>query len=292
MKPFKLASNLVAAAFTWFGLAVGAHAAPAMWVASDADTRIWLFGSVHLLPKGTEWRSPAFEEALGKASFVYFEASLDTAAQEQLSQNTFRLGLVPSGTRLLDSLDADEKAVVVRAAKLAGVPLSGLDIWKPWMAANLLTMKFATRRGYDFYSGVDMTLQGEVPPEQQRFFEAADDQLGMLAGMPADQQVGLLVATARDLEANPDTLDAMVDAWARGDLDDLQATVASSVELADPNWSDTLLYQRNVKWVQDLKALMEEPGDFLVVVGAAHLIGEGSVPDLLKSQGIKVERVQ
>src|SRR4249919_3394238 len=38
-------------------------ASPAMWRVADEDTTIYLFGTIHLLPKGTQWRSPAFDKA-------------------------------------------------------------------------------------------------------------------------------------------------------------------------------------------------------------------------------------
>src|SRR5690606_28899356 len=157
--------------------------------------------------------------------------------------------LVDSGTRLLDSLDADQKAAVERAAKVAGVPLAGLNIWKPWMAANLLTNASATRQGFDFMSGVDMTLQNEVPASRQRFFETIDEQLHLLADMPADQQIDLLVNTARDLETAPDALNDLVAAWSKGDIDALHSDFSESLAAIDPNWSDALLRQRNERWV-------------------------------------------
>lgn len=284
--------RLLAVAAAWLGLVVVAQAAPPMWVASDADTRIWLFGSVHILPKGIEWRTPAFDEALAKSDHVYFEASLDAANQQTLAAETYRLGLVDSGTRLLDGLDPGQKDVVTRAARLAGVPLSGLNIWKPWMAANLLTTSFAARQGYDPLSGVDMVLQSEVPQNRQRFFETIDEQLHLMADLPAAKQIDLLVATARDLENSPGSLNDLVSAWSQGDTDSLEANFSEGLEAVDASWSEALLHKRNQRWAKDISSLIATPGDIMVVVGAAHLIGNGSLPALLKAGGIEIERVQ
>lgn len=277
----------------WIGCAAAAQALPPLWSVADEDTRIWFFGSVHILPEDTQWRSDELETVLATADAVYFEAPLQLSDQERLGAETLKLGLVDSGTRLLDSLSAEEAAIVERAAKVAGVPMSGLNIWKPWMAANLLTTQYAAKQGYDFMAGVDMTLQNEIPLDQQRYFETIDEQLHFLADMPADKQIDLLLTTARDLDRNPDSLNLMVSAWEKGDIAELESAFLESMEAADPSWNDTLLKERNERWVAEIKSLLaEEPGNFLVVVGAAHLIGKDSVPTMLEATGLKVERVQ
>ena len=43
---------------------------PALWRLSDDDSEIWLFGTVHLLPPGLQWRSPAFEAAFAAADTI------------------------------------------------------------------------------------------------------------------------------------------------------------------------------------------------------------------------------
>ena len=288
-----LAKILGLAGGLWLAVSSLAAAAPPMWLASDEDTRIYLFGSVHILPKDTQWRTPALDDVLDEADAVYFETSLDMADQQAMAAETMKLGLVSGGTRLLDRLDTDEKAIVTDAAREAGIPLSGLNIWKPWMATNLLTTSFAAKQGFDILSGVDVVLQGELAYGEQRFFETIDEQLHFLADMPEDQQITALVATARDLKERPDMLIGLVDAWSAGDVESLRAALSDSLDTMDANWDETLLHQRNVRWVAELEdVLKNEPGTFLVVVGAAHLVGDNNVPSLLADAGIKVERVQ
>ena len=40
------------------------QARPALWEVSDADTKIYLFGTIHLLPSDYQWRTPALNRAL------------------------------------------------------------------------------------------------------------------------------------------------------------------------------------------------------------------------------------
>jgi len=50
------ALGLAAAALGTSAAAEAKAAKPAMWQVSDRDTSIYLFGTVHLLPPGTQWR--------------------------------------------------------------------------------------------------------------------------------------------------------------------------------------------------------------------------------------------
>src|SRR5688572_14622126 len=49
---------------------------PALWSVSDADTKIYLFGTIHLLPAGHEWRTPVIERAIAESDELVVEVAL------------------------------------------------------------------------------------------------------------------------------------------------------------------------------------------------------------------------
>ena len=55
---------------------------------------------------------------------------------------------------------------------------------------------------------------------------------------------------------------------------------------------ERLIYQRNRNWIAPLESMLEQDEEALVIVGAAHLIGDGSVLDLLEEAGYRIERIQ
>ncbi|WP_268875017.1 TraB/GumN family protein [Photobacterium kishitanii] len=52
------------------------------------------------------------------------------------------------------------------------------------------------------------------------------------------------------------------------------------------------MFNRNQRWAETLaKTSPYQSGKFMVVVGAFHLIGEQGLPNLMKQQGFKIEKI-
>src|SRR5689334_5488799 len=54
-----------------------AAAHPALWEVSDADTKIYLFGTIHLLPDNYQWRTAKFDDALAGSQELIVETIVD-----------------------------------------------------------------------------------------------------------------------------------------------------------------------------------------------------------------------
>ena len=80
-------------------------------------------------------------------------------------------------------------------------------------------------------------------------------------------------------------VDDMVHAWVRGDTAWFETQLKSELG-KDPKLYQSVLVARNRKWIPKIEALLNDDKNYLVIVGTAHLIGQGSVIDLLKKDGI------
>ncbi len=79
----------------------------------------------------------------------------------------------------------------------------------------------------------------------------------------------------------------MVAAWRGGDLQFLEKELLH--EMHDyPELHQAILTDRNKSWIAPIMELLDHEDDYLVIVGAAHLIGEDGVPDLLSQQGVRI----
>ena len=114
--------------------ATPAAAEPPVWVVRDADSTIVLFGSVHLLPPGLDWRPDALDAALKEADDLWFELPIDGAASMEAAHLAMEHGMLPKGETLSARLSGDGRARLERAAERLKLPVEMLDRMRPWLA--------------------------------------------------------------------------------------------------------------------------------------------------------------
>ncbi|WP_191558728.1 TraB/GumN family protein [Brevundimonas aurantiaca] len=265
---------------------------PALWVIKDADSTLYLFGSVHVLRPTTGWASPRVNAAFDSATDVWFEITNpeDQAAMMPLIQ---QYGLSPQ-TPLSSRLTPEELAQLDVAAKTIGASAAQLDPLKPWLAALSLSVAPLVKAGYDPQSGVELALKARAQAAGKRLhgFETLEKQVGMLATLPDDVQLEFLRETLKDFDEAVEMLDSMVEAWAKGDVQALDRIVVEEMKTDAPELYKVLLVDRNTDWANQIQTLLQGSGTAFIAVGAAHLTGDDSVQSILQSRGVAVETVE
>lgn len=269
-----------------------APARPALWKVSDPDTTIYLFGTIHVLPKDIVWRTPAFDAALKSADELVLEIAdqNDKAAAAQ----TFRtLALSPNLPPLLDRVPAAKRATLQAMIGKAGLKPQMLDPLETWAAAVTLGAALYAGVGLTADNGVERALSGtaEEAAKPTIGLETTAQQLGYFDKLPEAAQRELLVSVVDDSKNMAAEFEKMVSAWRRGDVDAIAATFDDELRKS-PELASVLLDQRNANWTEWLKGRLAKPGTAFVAVGAGHLAGKGSVVERLRAAGMKVERVQ
>jgi len=272
-------------------LVTGARAAPALWQVSDGDSKIWLFGSIHLLPPDVEWRTDTFDQTLANADRVYFETDVGPSVQASILASAMSKGLNPLGTTLSSQLDKDDVAALRATITKWELPVGYIQSMRPWLATTLITTAVISHAGFDPNSGVDIILQRELPAERKAYFESGDEQLDFLADSPQAEQVGMLVDTIDKLDKLPNLLDDMVTAWVAGTPDKMADAFFDDLAGYDA-FTQRLIFDRNKSWVAKIDTMLVNNEQDLIVVGAGHLMGDGSVVDLLDKAGFRVKRLQ
>lgn len=287
---FPLRSLLVPAAF--LGLAASASAAPALWQVSDGDSKIWLFGSIHMMPPDIKWRTPLFNQTLEDAKKVYFETDVSTEAQMEIMSIAFDRGFNVDGSLLSSRLDEAQIDAMRETAASVDLPMPALLTMKPWMAANTISVSAAIAAGFDQNQGVELVLQTELPAERQAYLETGEEQLEFLAGAPEEEQINMLVATIDEIDEAPALLRDMLVAWRTGTQDVLGDLFFVEMGAYDSAFLQRLVYDRNQNWMEPITGMLENNEQSMIVVGTGHLTGDGSVLDLLEDAGFTVERLQ
>lgn len=289
-----------AAAFVaalWSGAACAqedAFVRPALFVARDADSTLYLYGTVHVRPPGDDWGSGAVRNAIDASDEVWTEIEISPQADARAQALMARLSAATPGQPLSSWLKPDERARLNAMLTRLGVSLAQLENMQPWAAGIALTMIPIMQAGFDPNSGVDRAVDtyAEAQGKRMRAFETIEEQLGFLSGLSPDLQQQLLLEAIDEAEEGPTMLAEMTRAWERGDTAALDALVVEDTREDYPELYDILFKQRNDAWIETLMRELAGSGVDFVAVGAGHLVGEDGLIAQLQARGVSVARVE
>lgn len=271
--------------------AYSANAEPALWHISDADSDIYILGTIHVLPSDLDWRTGAIDEAFGSAGTVWFEAPAnDPAAAIEMLTLVQQYGLNPPGTSLSSRIDPDTLSRLNQFAAEAGLPLATLEPLRPWLAAITLTAAYVQSHGFDPESGVEAQLWPIATERGKKlsYFETLEEQIRFFADLPGDVEVGLFEQTVLEYTESSDALDALVTAWQTANLGEIDRLVNGEMRDQAPEIYDVVIAQRNARWVEKIQSLLKDSGSHFIALGAGHLAGEEGVIEQLRAAGIPV----
>lgn len=269
-----------------------APARPALWKLSDPDTTIYLFGTVHVLPKDLAWRTRTFDRALASADEIVLEIA-DTGDKAASAKTFQSLAFSPGLPPILDRVAPAKRAGLEAMIRKAGLTPAQLDPLESWAAAVSLGAKLYAGAGLTADNGVEQAVSGAAQSAAKPTvgLETTAQQLGYFDALPEKAQRELLESVLDDSADMSGAFDKMVAAWRRGDVKAIAATFDQDLR-NNPELAAVLLDRRNANWTEWLKARLDRPGTAFVAVGAGHLAGKGSVVERLRAAGLKVERVQ
>ena len=270
------------------------QAHPALWKLADADTNIYLFGTVHILPAGTKWMDARIKAAVDASQSLTLEAVLDQDPS-LVATVLLKIGHAEGLPPLAERVPVEQRTQLAALVKASGLPPSFLDGMKTWSAALMLTGAALQQ------IGVDAAASPGVEPQLTALFRAANKpvegletaelQLGYFDKLPESAQRAFLVATLDSPAKAKADFAKMLGAWEKGDPAAIEKTFADDPEFT-PALRDLLIRQRDRAWADALAKRLDQPGTAFVAVGAGHLVGPDSVQTMLATKGLKVERVQ
>ena len=257
---------------------------PALWeVTGPGGARGWLFGTIHSLPEGAQWRTQPVDQALARASVLVVEvADLGNAAAAKEAFE--RLATTPGLPPLSQRVPAEDRPALAAFLDRAGVADDAFPHTETWAAAIVLANRV---RGRDPGTGVDRALMANA--QRVEGLETFEQQYGAFDALPSPEQADLLLALAAEAGDKSDA--RQVEAWLTGDLAGLERDSATGV-LADPELREALQVARNRRWAERIAQLLAGREQPFVAVGEAHMFGEENLPQLLKARGYTVRRIQ
>jgi len=265
-----------------------AHAEALLWrVEAKGVAPSYLFGTIHSDDPRVATLPEPVAQALGQSRVLYLE--LDFAAPE-IALVPFSQ-VLPPGESLKDLLSAEVYERVLAAMAERGYPASTVDRLRPW--AVVLELAMPPMQTGDVLDLVLLEYAMALGIES-RGLETIGEQLGLFANMPLDDQRALLLLTLEEYAETPEAFEAMILAYAAGDLAELQRqSDAAFAELpADfaARFEAAIITDRNHRMAERAAPAIDRGGAF-VAVGALHLPGEEGLITLLRARGYRLTPV-
>ncbi len=283
-----------AGASEWTDRAVAAPQAATLselplWTVTDGDRILYLLGSVHMLRPEVFPLDEALTEAFHDAEVVAFELDLDVlqaGAMAMLQRGTFQ-----DERTLRGKLDEATYEELSNRFESFGVPTQLVENLKPWMASLMLSSLVIQQAGYEAESGIDLYFFQKARAEGKEIvaLESLEEQIEIFDGLSIEAQAVFLESTLEGMDGAVEDMDRMSALWERGDADELAEVLTESLS-GHPELAERILHERNRNWVPQIEELLEAPRTAIVIVGMGHMVGEGSVVELLRDRGYAVER--
>lgn len=269
-------------------LGLPATAAPALplWELTGTTNRVVLLGSIHFLRAADYPLAPAITSAFDQADVVIMEIDMDDLDPVASAQAVATLARDGRGRTLPELLGRKAWQAASAEARKLGLDLAPMTPFEPWYAAVVVTQLRLAQLGFDPSLGVESRMAAEAQRQGKeiRGLETLEGQLGALDSLSADAQRQFLQSTLEEASEIGDVADDMIEAWKAGDVEVLDGELLGSVR-EQPEVYRALIVRRNGEFANAIGKLADGNKDYLIVVGALHLVGPDSVLRMLERDG-------
>ena len=263
----------------------------------------FLFGTVHITdPRVTNLPKPVIN-ALNQSESVALEIKeiVNTGGLMKAFASHVYLMVVKPGSSLSEMLTADQRRIVDGALKKAGVSLSGMDQFQPWMPAMTLSLPLCeTIRAATGKQAVDQVIGQYALTRKIQLYglETVREQLSIFASMPAKDQLAFLVATAMLYDKSEDMLETMIQLYLARNVAAimplnealLPASLREKTRVVITYFNKVVINKRNHTMSVRAQKIMAEKSLF-IAVGAMHLPGDQGLVALLRKAGYRLTAI-
>lgn len=291
MRPtLRTAFRALGLALSWLVLSSPAAADPplhSLWLLHGKHNTVYLLGSIHVLRASDYPLAPAVLEAYGDAKSIYMEVNMNELDAQAVQTEMLSTAMMPEDKHLPEVLGKERYTRAYALAHSVGVELPAFDQFAPWFAAEAISQMQLMQLGFQPQTGVEMYFLEKARTDGKSIsgLETVHDQIALFQNMTLDAQADYLLSSLEQAHDLPKEVDSMVQAWQRGDTGWFASQIKSELG-KDPKLYQTVLIARNRKWVPKIEAMLNDNKNYLVIVGTGHLVGQNSVIELLKKDGI------
>ena len=264
-----------------------------LWQLDGIDNKIFLLGSIHVLRKQDHPLPERFDAVFEEAETIIMELDMDDVDPIATQREVLELGMIHDGGTLESLMGPEFYRQAKANADAANIDLAMLAQSEPWYAAITTELLSVMRLGFNPRYGIEMYITGKAKAQKKEILglETNRQQLEFFDELSLEAQSRYLIQSLSDAAGAKEAMGEIIDAWRHGDIEFLEDNLLSTLQKF-PEVYEALLKRRNQAWIEPIEALLNADDDYLIVVGAAHLIGEDSVLALLEQRGISATQLR
>jgi uncharacterized protein YbaP (TraB family) len=262
-----------------------------LWQVKGSHNSVYLLGSIHVLPASVYPLHPALQTAFNHSQRVVFEVDLNTVSQQAVLREFEEIGLYPPGDNLEHHVSRQTIKLVKEALERLGISYNKAKRFKPALLGELITSRYTELAGFREDLGVDRYFysQAKVSRKPVLGLETVRDQAMVLSSDDSTGEARLVEAIV-SLPAAKAVLDELVVAWKDGRINTLDRLLNQD-EWSDPKSFESMFLQRNQKWLPQIERFLQGDGNYLVIVGSGHLVGDHGIVRALQGRGYLVKQL-
>ncbi len=263
-----------------------------VWKVQKEANRVYLLGSVHLLKKEDYPLPEPLEKAFADSQKLVEEVNLDELEDPATQQMILAKGLNKDNKTLRQLLSSDTYEFARKQVEAMGLDLKEFERFKPWMLDLTLTALALERLGFEPKYGIDQYFFDKAKRERKEVLslETVEYQLDRFDGMSPKMQETILLQSLKEIDTVGKDFAEIIRAWRGGDTKVLESTLLENFR-EFPEVYSQLVVERNTNWMPRIESFLQQKENYLVVVGAGHLLGKDGLLALLKAKGYGVEQL-
>jgi len=248
-------------------------------------------GSIHYLRKENYPLNQAILDAFDASDRLVLEIDLQNTPAGAAQRLTLDKAIYRDGSNLAQNVSQETYQLASKRAAELGIDMQVVQPMKPWFVAMTMLAVKLQRMGLDPKLGVDHHLAERAKRDGKPTsgLETLEFQLGIFDQLSKREQELMLRETAGELERIDKNVKDIVESWLKGDGERLAALLLAGMRQY-PKLQQKLVIERNRRWLDQIAKLVEQGSNAMVVVGAAHLVGQEGIVDMLKARGLSVEQ--
>lgn len=264
-----------------------------LWEVEVNGIKSYVLGSIHMLKKSAFPLKNELEEGFKNCKFLVVEADISTENMGEILKVTMEKAGYTDGTKLKDHISTKTFDLAKKRMDDMNMSIDHFENFKPWFLAMSITSMELMKLGFDPNIGVDKYFINKAEGRDILELEGIPFQIGIFDSFSDKENDMFLISSLKEADSLNENVGAMVSAWQDGDVKAIAKMVEENrvAEKGLEEIFNIIIDKRNLAMSHKIEKWLNAGGSYFIIVGAAHLVGENGIINLLRNKGFELKQM-